>query len=71
MYNKRVIIYKDEFTEERLITLFNSIPMFADLSLDWEELAEAPYGTKIEIDMQYRAEDARTIDEMLEMGCTK
>lgn len=67
MIKKKTTIYKQEFTEERLITLFNSIPMFAEMSLDWEELEIAPYGTEIEIEMKYRQEDAKTVEEMLEI----
>lgn len=65
MIKKRVTIYKQEFTEERLITLFNSIPMFAEMSINWEELEIAPYGTEIEIEIEYRQEDAKTVEEML------
>lgn len=67
MLTKKVTIYKNDLTEERLITLFNSIPMFAEMSLDWEELEEVAYGTEIEVTMQYREEDSRTVEEMLKL----
>lgn len=66
MITRTYDIKKNEYTLERLTVLFNSIPCFADLSLDWDELEELAEGESIELTLQFRAEDEQTVNTMLE-----
>lgn len=67
MIKRTYSIKKNEYTIERLVTLFNSIPCFANLPVDWDELVELAKGESIDLVLQFRAEDEDTVNTMLEL----
>lgn len=63
MTTKTYTLTKTDITEERITTLLNSIPCFANI--DWDNMEEIPNESQFEFTIQCRNEDLRTVEKML------